>query len=297
MDSVVPPRDTGSCKEGETTVCPARADPNAVAALSGASVDPSRKLAADTTRRAEAALGAMGWVAASMDSRNWTSCCRLAASCRLSTPPVPAERCATFCITASSDSAEPSWKNVCGNAKSDSSEGGRSRRRRSRGAPFGADLVRELRMNVPTLRQLRDELAAGDQAGVGRGIVAHPAGAPLRAAVATLAVGLDEQLPARDDVGIGRFDAPAKWARGCRSACKPRARPRRSTPRTLSWLRPPLAAGVRLTTFGVLRNAVGVDDQSLARRRRHGCSARSLPLRRARRPVQARGIVPRAGSV
>src|SRR6058998_1959254 len=91
--------------------------------LSGATVEPA-KLAAESLFKSPGGLGEIGGVAASIERRNWMSCRLSLVLCSRSVPPVPAERCATFCITASRESAEPLWKKVWGNANSDSREGG-----------------------------------------------------------------------------------------------------------------------------------------------------------------------------
>src|SRR5215831_12583718 len=108
--------------------------------------------AAEVTESVVAGLGAMGGVAASMERMNLANCARLAASCRVSVPGVPAERWATFCRTASSELAEPLWKKVCGNAKRDNSEGGANPSAPRGGAPFWRTSLNAFESKVPTLR-------------------------------------------------------------------------------------------------------------------------------------------------
>jgi hypothetical protein len=50
----------------------------------------------------------------SIDRMNLTTLVRSAALVRVSTPPVPAERCVTFAMTSSNEAAAPLWKKVCG---------------------------------------------------------------------------------------------------------------------------------------------------------------------------------------
>ena len=169
--------------------------------------------AADEVTASEvAAAGAMGVVAASIESMNLMTCARLAASLRVSLPPVS---CASMRHVLPSpdpaNSAEPLWKNVCGNANSESGEAGANPSAPSGAAPFCRTSLNAWALNVPTLRNLRDQLRVGDQAGVGRRREAHAAGGPLRAAVATLAVGLNEQLPPRGNVRIGGTSQRRDW--------------------------------------------------------------------------------------
>src|SRR2546425_4615343 len=93
-----------------------------------------------------------GTVVASIDNRNFTSCCRSAGLLNVSTPPVPALRCVTLVSTASRELAAPLWKNVCGKAKSDSSEGGTKPSAPRGGAALARTSLNAVGSNVPTLR-------------------------------------------------------------------------------------------------------------------------------------------------
>src|SRR6266852_5556276 len=66
----------------------------------------------------------IGTLAASIERINLTILARSAALVSVSTPEVPALRCATLLSTSSSEIAAPLWKKVWGNAKRESSEGG-----------------------------------------------------------------------------------------------------------------------------------------------------------------------------
>jgi len=67
----------------------------------------------------------------------------------------------------------------------------------------GADFVECVGVEGIRRAELRQQLAGGQKACVGRGGLADAGAGPLRAAVAVLAAVLDEERAAGDDVGIG----------------------------------------------------------------------------------------------
>ena len=85
-----------------------------------------------------------------MESRNWINCARARGSLNMSTPPDPAERWVTFCITWSNDVAMPLWKNVWGKAKIESSDGGLNPSAPSGAAALARTSLPAPASNVPT---------------------------------------------------------------------------------------------------------------------------------------------------
>src|SRR5712692_941032 len=92
----------------------------------------------------------IGVLAASIELRNATTLARSDALVSVSTPLVPTLRCDTLFITSSSESAAPLWKKVCGNAKTESSEGGTYPFAPSGGAPFWRTSLNAIELKVPT---------------------------------------------------------------------------------------------------------------------------------------------------
>src|SRR5262249_11389684 len=92
----------------------------------------------------------IGALAPSIERRNRTTLARSAALVNVSTPPVPALRCVTLSNTSSSEAADPLWKNVCGNANIESSEGGTYPFAPSGAAAFCRTSLRAPGLNVPT---------------------------------------------------------------------------------------------------------------------------------------------------
>ena len=81
---------------------------------------------------------------------NRTTLARSAALVKISTPLVPALRCVTLFMTSSSEFADPLWKNVCGNANRESSDGGTNPSAPNGGAPFWRTSLNAAGLNVPT---------------------------------------------------------------------------------------------------------------------------------------------------
>lgn len=101
-------------------------------------------------RAKQTAHGLIGVLAASIDSRNLTTLARSAELVSVSTPPVPEARCVTFASTWSSELAAPPWKNVSGNAWSDSSDGGTKPAAPSGAAALARTSLKNVGSNVPT---------------------------------------------------------------------------------------------------------------------------------------------------
>src|SRR6185436_5447831 len=66
-----------------------------------------------------------------------------------------------------------------------------------------ANFIEGLRIESTYVAQFRDQLRVDDEGRVGRRVVAHAAGGPLRTAVAALAIRLGKKLAPGGDIGIG----------------------------------------------------------------------------------------------
>src|SRR5437899_681788 len=113
----------------------------------------------------------IGTVAASIVLRKVTTFARSAAFVKVSTPLVPALRCETLLSTSSSESACPLWKNVCGNANTESREGGTYPLAPSGGAPFWRTSFSDAGLKVLTfLNSLNNSPPALIKAAAGGGV-------------------------------------------------------------------------------------------------------------------------------